>query len=290
MQLRGALMLLGASFFWGTTFVAQMSGMDGLGPFSYAAARYFIGFLAMLAVMYFTHEEKLRERRAGKYGRGFLAGIFCGIFLFLASSFQQVAMLYTTAGKSAFITCLYIIFVPLASKLIGKKIRTENWIGAFLAITGLYFLSIGEEFTVNFGDFLLLIGAVFWTLQIMAIDKVAKKVDTIDLSTSQVFVTALLSFIVMMIFENPTWDAIFNAAFPIFYGGVMSSGVAFTLQIYGQKYAEPSAAAILMSFESIFGALSGWLLLGEVMSGREIFGCVLMLAGIIVTQWRVIKN
>ena len=290
MQLRGALMLLGASFFWGTTFVAQMSGMDGLGPFSYAAARYFIGFLAMLAVMYFTHEERLRERRAGKYGRGFLAGIFCGIFLFLASSFQQVAMLYTTAGKSAFITCLYIIFVPLASKLIGKKIRTENWIGAFLAITGLYFLSIGEEFTVNFGDFLLLIGAVFWTLQIMAIDKVAKKVDTIDLSTSQVFVTALLSFIVMMIFENPTWDAIFNAAFPIFYGGVMSSGVAFTLQIYGQKYAEPSAAAILMSFESIFGALSGWLLLGEVMSGREIFGCVLMLAGIIVTQWRVIKN
>ncbi|MBQ7631009.1 MAG: DMT family transporter, partial [Selenomonadaceae bacterium] len=173
---------------------------------------------------------------------------------------------------------------------IGKKIRTENWIGAFLAITGLYFLSIGEEFTVNFGDFLLLIGAVFWTLQIMAIDKVAKKVDTIDLSTSQVFVTALLSFIVMMIFENPTWGAIFNAAFPIFYGGVMSSGVAFTLQIYGQKYAEPSAAAILMSFESIFGALSGWLLLGEVMSGREIFGCVLMLAGIIVTQWRVIKN
>ena len=290
MQLRGALMLLGASFFWGTTFVAQMSGMDGLGPFSYAAARYFIGFLAMLAVMYFTHEERLRERRAGKYGRGFLAGIFCGIFLFLASSFQQVAMLYTTAGKAAFITCLYIIFVPLASKLIGKKIRTENWIGAFLAITGLYFLSIGEEFTVNFGDFLLLIGAVFWTLQIMAIDKVAKKVDTIDLSTSQVFVTALLSFIVMMIFENPTWDAIFNAAFPIFYGGVMSSGVAFTLQIYGQKYAEPSAAAILMSFESIFGALSGWLLLGEVMSGREIFGCVLMLAGIIVTQWRVIKN
>ncbi|MBQ6976223.1 MAG: DMT family transporter [Selenomonadaceae bacterium] len=290
MQLRGALMLLGASFFWGTTFVAQMSGMDGLGPFSYAAARYFIGFLAMLAVMYFTHEERLRERRAGKYGRGFLAGIFCGIFLFLASSFQQVAMLYTTAGKAAFITCLYIIFVPLASKLIGKKIRTENWIGAFLAITGLYFLSIGEEFTVNFGDFLLLIGAVFWTLQIMAIDKVAKKVDTIDLSTSQVFVTALLSFIVMMIFENPTWGAIFNAAFPIFYGGVMSSGVAFTLQIYGQKYAEPSAAAILMSFESIFGALSGWLLLGEVMSGREIFGCVLMLAGIIVTQWRVIKN
>ena len=151
-------------------------------------------------------------------------------------------------------------------------------------------MAISEELTINFGDFLLLIGAVFWTLQILAVDRFAKKVDTIDLSTSQVFVTAILSFIAMTIFENPSWDAILNAAFPIFYGGVMSSGVAFTLQIYGQKYAEPSAAAILMSFESIFGALSGWLLLGEVMSGREIFGCILMLAGIIVTQWRVIRN
>ena len=284
MQLRGALMLLGASFFWGTTFVAQMSGMDGLGPFSYAAPRYFVGFLAMLAVMYFTRKERRKERRAGKYGRGFLAGIVCGLFLFTASSFQQVAMVYTTAGKAAFITCLYIIFVPLVSSLLGKKIRTENWIGAFLAMTGLYFLAISEEFTVNFGDFLLLIGAVFWTLQILMIDRFANKVDTIELSTSQVFVTAILSFAAMMIFENPSLDAILSAAIPILYGGVMSSGVAFTLQIYGQKYAEPSAAAILMSFESIFGALSGWLLLGEVMSGREIFGCVLMFAGIIVTQ------
>ena len=121
MQLRGAMLLLGASFFWGTTFVAQMSGMDGLGPFSYATARYFVGFIAMLAVMYFTHEERLKARKAGKYGRGFWAGIFCGIFLFTASSFQQVAMLYTTTGKAAFITCLYIIFVPLASKFLGKK-------------------------------------------------------------------------------------------------------------------------------------------------------------------------
>ena len=284
MQLRGALMLLSASFFWGTTFVAQMSGMDGLGPFSYAAPRYFVGFLAMLAVMYFTRKERRKERRAGKYGRGFLAGIVCGLFLFTASSFQQVAMVYTTAGKAAFITCLYIIFVPLVSSLLGKKIRTENWIGAFLAMTGLYFLAISEELTINFGDFLLLIGAVFWTLQILMIDRFANKVDTIELSTSQVFVTAILSFAAMMIFENPSLDAILSASIPILYGGVMSSGVAFTLQIYGQKYAEPSAAAILMSFESIFGALSGWLLLGEVMSGREIFGCVLMFAGIIVTQ------
>ena len=290
MQLRGALMLLGASFFWGTTFVAQMSGMEEIGPFTYSATRYFIGFLAILVVMYFTHAERLKERRAGKYGRGFLAGIISGIFLFVATSFQQVAMLYTTAGKAAFITCLYIIFVPLVSVLIGKKIRTENWIGAFLAMTGLYFLAIGDELSINFGDFLLLICAVFWTLQIMTVDKFVKKVDAIDLSASQIFVTMILSFVVMMIFENPSWKGIFHSAIPILYGGVMSSGAAFTLQIYGQKYAEPSTAAILMSFESIFGALSGWLLLGEVMSGREIFGCVLMLAGIFATQWRVIRS
>lgn len=280
-------MLLGASFFWGTTFVAQMSGMEGLGPFSYAAARYFIGVLALSAVLWFTRRQRAKERLKNRYGRGFLTGLFIGITLFTASSFQQVAMVYTTAGKAAFITCLYIIFVPLVSILIGKKIRTENWIGAFLAITGLYFLAISEEFTVNFGDVLLLIGAFFWTAQILLVDRFANRVDAMELSTGQAFTTAVLSFAAMMLFENPTLDAMFNAAIPILYGGVMSSGVAFTLQIYGQKYAEPSAAAILMSFEAIFGAVSGWLLLGEIMSGREIFGCVLMFAGIIVTQLKI---
>ncbi len=280
-------MLLGASFFWGTTFVAQMSGMDGLGPFSYAAARYFIGVLALTAVLWFTRRQRAKERLQNRYGRGFLTGLLIGISLFAASSFQQVAMLYTTAGKAAFITCLYIIFVPLVSALIGKKIRTENWIGAFLAITGLYFLAISEEFSVNFGDVLLLIGAFFWTAQILLVDRFANRVDAMELSTGQAFTTAVFSFAAMMLFENPSLDAIFNAAVPILYGGVMSSGVAFTLQIYGQKYAEPSAAAILMSFEAIFGAVSGRLLLGEVMSGREIFGCVLMFAGIIVTQLKI---
>ncbi|MBQ9487412.1 MAG: DMT family transporter, partial [Selenomonadaceae bacterium] len=166
-------------------------------------------------------------------------------------------------------------------------IRTENWIGAFLAITGLYFLALNEDFSVNFGDVLLLIGAFFWTAQILLVDRFANRVDAMELSTGQAFTTAVLSFAAMMLFENPTLDAILSAAVPILYGGVMSSGVAFTLQIYGQKYAEPSAAAILMSFEAIFGAVSGWLLLGEVMTGREIFGCVLMFAGIIVTQLRV---
>ena len=290
MQIRGTLMLLGAAFFWGTTFVAQMSGMDGLGPFSYAATRYFLGFLSLVTVLFFTRKSRARDRRQGKYSRGFLIGIGTGLFLFLASSMQQISMLYTTAGKAAFITCLYIIFVPLGAVLLGKKILRENFIGAALALIGLYFLAINEEFSINRGDVILFFSAFFWAAQILLVDKFAAKVDVLELSTSQIFITMVLSFCAMMIFETPTTENIFNAWFPILYGGVMSAGVAFTLQIYGQKYAEPSAAAILMSFEAIFGALSGWLILGEEMSSREIFGCVLMFAGVIAAQWHIIRR
>ncbi len=290
MQIRGTLMLLGASFFWGTTFVAQLTGMEGIGPFTYAAARYFLGFLFLLALLIYTGKTRLNDRRAGKYIHGFGVGLICGIFLFIASSMQQVSMLYTTAGKAAFITCLYIMFVPLGASFLGKKILPENWAGAVLAIVGLYLLAINEEFSVNRGDVILFFSAFFWTAHILIVDKFANKVDVMELSTAQIFLTMILSAVVMLIFENPTLDAVKSAAFPIFYGGVMSSGVAFTLQLYGQKYVSPATAAILMSFESIFGALSGWLILGEVMTGREIFGCILMLAGIIVTQWRVIRG
>lgn len=288
MQAKGTLMLLGASFFWGTTFVAQMAGMEGIGPFTYAATRYFLGLLSLIAVLFYTRRDRAKERRQGKYSRGFSIGIFTGIFLFVASSMQQISMLYTTAGKAAFITCLYIMFVPLGAKFLGKKIQLENWLGAALALLGLYFLAIKEGFSVNFGDVILFFSAFFWAAQILLVDKFANKVDLLELSTSQIFITTVLSTICMLIFETPTLAAVTSAAFPIFYGGVMSAGAAFTLQLYGQKYVEPSVAAILMSFESIFGALSGWLILGEQMTGKEILGCLLMLAGIFVTQWRVI--
>ncbi len=290
MQIRGALMLLGTSFFWGTTFVAQMSGMDDLGPFSYMAARFFIGFLTLLAILIFTAKTRAKERRAGKYSRGFLIGLIAGLFLFAASSMQQISMLYTTAGKAAFITCLYIILVPLGAVLIGKKILRENWIGAALALIGLYFLAINEEISINRGDVILFFSAFMWAAHILFVDRFANKVDVMELSTAQIFTVMVLSFCAMEIFETPTLDAMINAAIPILYGGVMSSGAAFTLQIYGQKYAEPSAAAILMGFESIFGAVSSWLILGEAMTAREIFGCALMLAGIFATQWRIITK
>ena len=290
MQIKGTLMLLGAAFFWGTTFVAQLSGMDGLGPFSYAAARYLTGFLSLVALAIFTRKSRAVERRKKNYRRGFLIGLIIGVVLFIASSMQQIALQYSTAGKAAFITCLYIVFVPLGAKLLGKIIRRENWLGAGLAIIGLYLLAIGEGFSIQIGDAILFISAFVWTAQILLIDRFASRVDLIELSTAQIFIVMVLSFAAMFALETPSLSAMFNAWFPILYGGVMSAGVAFTLQNYGQRYAEPATAAILMSFEAIFGALAGWFFLNEIMTSREIFGCVLMLIGMLATQWTLIKK
>ena len=290
MQLRGTLMLLGAAFFWGTTFVAQVTGMDDLQPFTYAAARYFVGLLSLAAVLLVTRRQRARERRQKNYRRGFAIGLIIGVVLFVASSLQQVALQYSTAGKAAFITCLYIVFVPLGAKFLGKTIRLENWLGAGLAIVGLYLLAVGESFSVQAGDVLLFVGAFFWTAQILLVDRFADRVDLMELSAAQVFMTMVLSFATMFAFESPKITAVVDAWLPILYAGVMSSGVAFTLQLYGQRYAEPSAAAILMSFEAIFGALAGWLVLNEAMTSREIFGCVLMLVGMLATQRALVKK
>ena len=283
-------MLLGAAFFWGTTFVAQISGMDDLQPFSYSAARYLAGFLSLFLLLIYTRKQRTKERRQKNYQRGFLIGLLIGVVLFVATSMQQIALQYSTAGKAAFITCLYIVFVPLGAKLLGKIIRRENWIGAGLAIVGLYLLAVGESFSVQLGDAILFVSAFFWTAHILMADRFANKVDVIEMSAAQIFITMILSSAAMFALETPSLSAMLNAAFPIFYGGIMSSGVAFTLQLYGQKYAEPSTAAILMSFEAIFGALAGWFFLNEIMSAREIFGCVLMLIGMLATQWSLIKK
>ncbi|WP_432647134.1 DMT family transporter [Mitsuokella sp.] len=286
MHLRGNLMLLLAAFIWGTTFVAQMVGMEGLGPFTYAAARYILGFLFLVGLWYTWKGPRETAKRAGTYHAGWKAGLGAGCIMFVATSLQQVAMLYTTAGKTAFITALYIILVPLGAVLLGKRIHIENWIGAFLALAGLYFLSIHGEVALSFGDGLVLISAFFWTGHILFIDRFASLVDPIELSTTQVGVCAAGSLVAALLFETIAVQPIFSAWFAIFYGGVMSAGVAFTLQILGQQYAEPGQAAIIMSFEAVFGVLSSWLLLGEQMTIAQIMGCVLMLAGMIITQIR----
>lgn len=286
MHLRGNLILLLTAFIWGTTFVAQVAGMDGVGPFTYAATRFFLGFLFLLGLWRVYRPVRMAGRRAGTYHSGWKAGVGAGIFMFIAVSMQQVAMLYTTAGKTAFITALYIILVPIGAVMLGKKLHIENWIGALLAITGLYFLSIQGEATIGFGDAIVLVSSLFWTGQILFIDRFAALVDPIELSAAQIGTCFVCSTIGALILEPFQLEGILAAWFPIAYGGIMSAGVAYTLQIVGQRYAEPGQAAILMSFEALFGAVSSWLLLGEVMTPQQVMGCALMMMGTTVAQIR----
>ena len=288
MKLRGSLCLLLAAFIWGITFVAQLAGMDNIGPFTYGFARYVVGVMAILVVWYGFREKRRDAKERGEYYSGWKAGMGAGVIMFVASAFQQCALQYTTAGKTAFITCLYIIFVPIISVVIGKVLKLENWIGALAALVGLYCLSIKGDFDLNYGDVLAFICSVFWSLHIMYIDRFADKKDNIDISASQLVVCAVLNGIVAFAMESVVWQHIVDAWFPIVFAGVMSSGIAFTLQIVGQKYAEPAHAAIIMSLESVFGAVGGWFVLNEQMSHIEVFGCMMMLMGMLITQGSVI--
>ncbi len=291
MKVKGSLCLLLAAFLWGITFVAQLAGMDNIGPFTYGFARYVVGVLALLPVWRFFHGKRVRAREAGNYSSGWKAGVGAGLIMFTASAFQQCALQYTTAGKTAFITCLYIIFVPIISVIIGKVIGKENWVGAIAALIGLYCLSIKGDFDLNYGDGLAFICSLFWSLHIMYIGRYADRKDIIELSVAQIVVCAVLNCFVAFALEQVVWQDVINAWFPIVFAGVMSSSIAFTLQIVGQKYAEPAHAAIIMSLESVFGALGGWVILNEQMTRIEIIGCVLMLLGMIITQGRIIfKN
>lgn len=284
MRLRGNLYLLGAAFIWGTTFVSQMTGMEELGPYGYAAARYVLGFVSVLVIWYAFRGQRARARVLGTYVPGWLPGLGSGLFMFVGSTLQQVGMTGTTAGKTAFITALYIVLVPLGAVFLGRKIRRENWYGAALATCGLALLSLHGSLVVAWGDVVVFVCAFFWAAQILFIDRFAARVDAIELSVAQVFVCMVGSVVLAALFETVTLPAIAHSWLAIFYGGVMSAGVAFTLQIFGQKYAEPGPAAIIMSFESVFGALASWFFLDEVLTAQELCGCLLMFLGMTVTQ------
>lgn len=284
MRLRGNLYLLGAAFIWGTTFVSQMTGMEELGPYGYAAARYVLGFVSVLVIWYAFRGQRARARALGTYVPGWLPGLGSGLLMFVGSTLQQVGMTGTTAGKTAFITALYIVLVPLGAVFLGRKIRRENWYGAVLATCGLALLSLHGSLAVAWGDVVVFVGAFFWAAQILFIDRFAARVDAIELSVAQVFVCMVGSVVLAALFETVTLPAIAHSWLAIFYGGVMSAGVAFTLQIFGQKYAEPGPAAIIMSFESVFGALASWFFLDEVLTAQELCGCLLMFLGMTVTQ------
>lgn len=283
MQLRGNLILLLVAMIWGGAFSAQRAGMDHLGPFTFNGIRFALGCISLLPLLYYYRNSKSPEEKTTQ-GCAWKAGMVTGIIMFIDISFQQFGLVYTTAGKAAFITCLYIILVPLIGIFLKHHITKSTWVGAVCSITGLYFLCVQEGFSISYGDMIILGSSLFGALHILAIGHYARNVDSIELAFSQFFVCSVGSCVAALLVEKIEVARIADAAIPILYGGALSVGVAYTLQIFGQKYANPSHAVIIMSLESVFGAMAGYFVLGEILQIGQIGGCILMLTGVIVSQ------
>ncbi|WP_294156369.1 DMT family transporter [uncultured Clostridium sp.] len=286
-NIKGNVILMITALIWGTAFVAQSVGMDYVGPFTFITARYIVGGLFLIPCIYLLDRiNKKPVRESGKDDKKTLltGGFLCGTALFTASCFQQIGIQYTTVGKSGFITALYIIIVPLLGILFKKRVSVKVWISVVISLIGLYLLCMNESFSISRGDFLILMCAFCFSIHILIIDKYSSLVDSVRMSCIQFFVAGLLGVIPMFIFENPQIKDMLNACSPILYAGIMSSGVAYTLQIIGQKYTSPVLATLIMSIESVFAALSGWIILGEVLSLKEYIGCCLVFSAIILAQ------
>lgn len=279
-----------AALIWGTAFVFQSVGAEYVGPFTFNAARSAVAFLFLLALCAVLRSMRQqggvdKERVSAVYRREMLlGGVCCGAALTVAANLQQKGLETTTPGKAGFITALYIVIVPLVEILFGKKAPRTIWLGILLAVAGLYCLCITEKVTVSGGDFYILLCALCFAVHILVIDRFTRRVDGVELSCVQFFVAAVLSAVGMMAWESPSWEALRLCVWPVLYVGVLSSGVAYTLQILAQKDANPTVVSLLLSLESVFATLAGAVVLGERMSGREYFGCVLMLAAVILAQ------
>lgn len=281
-QLKGSLSIILATVIWGSTFVAQSVGVDLVGPFSFLSIRCFLAVAMLLTVLFLRNRREfvkiVTEPRLWK------AGVPCGIALFVATALQQIGLIYTTAGKGGFITTMYIIMVPIFGLFLKQKPPKTVGISVVIAAVGLYLIS-GAGFTaINIGDVLMLLCAVAFAVQILIMDRVAWELNSMALNMSQALVCAVVSGVCALIFDNTTWQGILDCWFPLCWAGIMSMGIAYTLQIVGQKSIEPTTASLLMSFESVFAAISGALLLGEKFTLTEGIGCALVFGAIMLTQ------
>lgn len=284
MQLKASLQLLLAAAIWGFAFVAQRVGMEHLGPFTFNGIRFALGGLSLLPLIWhFRNQAQLQTGSAAKLNT-YHMGIIAGLILFIAASLQQIGLIYTSAGKAAFITCLYIILTPISGLFLHHRISGFVWAGSFMAVVGLYFLCITTGLSIEYGDLLVLIGAFFWTGHILFIDRISSRVSTLKLAASQFATCAALSLLVALWRETATVGAVLQSAIPILYGGLGSVGVAYTLQIAGQKNLPPTHAALILSLETVFAAIGGYLLLDEQLGLRELLGCALMLGGMLLAQ------
>ncbi len=274
-SLKFDLILLLAATIWGFAFVAQRLGMEHVGPYTFNALRFALGAITLLPFLIISEQKRKKAAASGNLNakespeeqkQQLKSSIIAGIALFAGASFQQVGLVYTTAGKAGFITGLYVVIVPLAGLLWKDKTSTGTWIGAGLATVGLYFLSITEEFSISYGDLLELAGAFCFASHVIIVGKLASRINTLKLSIIQATVCSVASLVVALMLETITLQGIQMAALPIFYGGFFSVGIAYSLQIYGQKGSHPANAAILLSLESVIAAIGGWIILNEIMS------------------------
>ncbi|WP_036611256.1 DMT family transporter [Oribacterium sp. P6A1] len=290
-QFQGNMMLLITSLIWGSAFVAQSAGMEYVGPFTYNTTRSFIGFLVLIPLVIFFRKRFLRqhplsERQEQKLNHSSVTGgIICGMVLFVASNLQQVGISSTTAGKAGFITALYIVIVPIMGILMGKKIARIIWIYVLMAIFGFYLLCIKDGFSIGKGDFYCLLCAVAYSFHIMVIDHFATQfTDGVLISCVQFLTVGILSIVPTLLFETPSFSAIWDAKVTILYAGILSSGVAYTLQILAQSRTSPTIAPLLMSMESVFAVVFGWLILKESLSLREMLGCAIVFLAVVLAQ------
>jgi len=287
-KLTSNIALFLTALIWGLSFVAQRAGMEYIGPFTFNAVRSFLGGLSLLPLIAFIKfskpDTRSERRKHAQHINLERAGIACGVALFLAMTIQQYCMQFVGAGKAGFISALYIIFVPIISILIGDKLKKAVIVSVFLALIGLYLLCYKAGLGFDIYDLLLLLSAFLYAVHIMVVNYYSRVVNPIKASCLQFFVVGILSLLLVLLFETPNLDAIIECRVPIFYAGVVTCGVAYTLQIYGQKYTLPVLASLILCLESVFAVLGGALILGETMTMKEILGCIFMISGVILSN------
>ena len=278
--------LIACTFIWGTTFIAQDTGMDNIGPFTFNCVRFFVGFLAVAPFVFLFERKKINHQIKNKTNKFFKLLIHVGIFLFLGCIFQQVSLLYTDVANSAFFTIFYVLMVPIIVYfLFSEKLHWSIWPSVLACVIGGYFLSDISDATIRFGDSLVLIGALFWALHIIYIGKIIIEFDLpFFIALMQNLIVATLSFILVIIFEEFDFSKIKLETIEILYAGILSGGAAFALQLFGQRNISAAPAAIVMSLEGVIAAIAAWIILNQILDLNNVIGCSLILGGVLLSQ------
>ena len=276
-----------ASIIWGCAFVAQNVGMNYIGPWTFSTIRFLIAGFSLLAIIPILDKKRthvIRPKTKEEKMKLLLGSVLCGLALSIGSIVQQIAMLTVPVAKAGFLTTLYVLFVPMITLLFGKKIPLKVWIGIAMALFGLYLLSMAGNLAIGIGEILLILAAFLFAIHIIIIGHFSTRVDPVRLSCGQLLIGGFATVIPMIVIEKPTIGSILAAYIPLLYTGIFSSCVAYTLQIFAQKEANPTIAGMLLSLESVFAALAGYLILHQVLNTRELIGCVVIFIAIVIAQ------